>query len=510
MKRSLHEELKRIHEITYGPEVLNEDEGALSKLWSKIKSIGSSDKEVKVDDPTKADLVSDDVRDFFNTLENIDQPLSQQSRGGYSYQKDVETVQIGLELLGYSLPRFGIDGLYGPETASAVAKFAKENMGTNSLNEAKLESPIGSTSVNSPYGPRWGRMHHGTDLKASSGTPIKSPLDGKVIDAAIRTDACGGTIYIKHADGYKTRYCHCKQINVSKGDVVKKGQVIGLTGGDANDIGHGRSDGAHLHFEVYKNGKTVNPMDHLGSEVGQFVAGSDGKTIGVSTFTPEMVKVMLTKLKSKGVTSEELKQYIDKVVSQKGGGIVVTSDAQFEDIVKSVISGLEGGYYHPERHKSSGMGDSGETMMGIDRKHGGTINTSPEGIEFWGLIDQADAKNKWKWNYKGGPLEEKLMSLVAKMIKPRYVTYSKRYLSPEAAEIVNQSVPLQFHFTYAVWNGPGWFQKFARKVNEKVKQGVTDPKELAKFAIETRINSGNKIIARSGQKIMNSLSSQLA
>jgi murein DD-endopeptidase MepM/ murein hydrolase activator NlpD len=112
-------------------------------------------------------------------------------------------MQIGLILLGYDLPRFGVDGLFGPETAAAVKEFTKEKLGDEeTLNEATLSSPIGPTSVGSPYGPRWGKIHHGVDLDAKSGTPIKSPLDGKVIDAAIRQDPCGGTIFIQHG-GWK-------------------------------------------------------------------------------------------------------------------------------------------------------------------------------------------------------------------------------------------------------------------------------------------------------------------
>jgi murein DD-endopeptidase MepM/ murein hydrolase activator NlpD len=504
MKRTLEEELRRIHEISYGKELINE-QGALSKLWSKIT--GKSEK--KIDDPTKADLVSDDVKEFFETLRNIKKDVSQQTKGNMNYQKDVESIQIALELLGYELPRYGIDGLFGPETASSVNRFKKDNnLQEGLINESTLTSPIGSTTVNSPYGPRNGRVHYGVDLKASSGTQIKSPLDGKVIDAKIKNDACGGTIYIDHGNGYKTRYCHCKQINVSKGDTVSKGDIIGLTGGAKGDVGKGRSDGAHLHFEVYKDGNVVDPMKHLGSDVGEYVASSGGSG-KMTVVTPKMVELMVDKLEQKGVTSEELKSYLDKVVTT-GGGKVITSDTDFNGVVTAVIDTLEGGYYHPMRHRSSGMGDSGETMMGIDRKHGGKINTSPEGVEFWGLIDRVDAKNKWEWNYKGGELEPKLKELVGKMIKPRYEDYSRRYLSPEAAQIVNESVPLKFHFIYAVWNGPGWFQKFAREVNGAVKQGVIDPKELAKFAINTRINSGNRIIAKTGNKIKTSLSTYLA
>lgn len=84
----------------------------------------------KVDNPKKADLVEKDVEDFFETLENIakkPEGLKQQAFGSMTYQKDVETIQIALLLLGYELPRFGVDGLYGPETAAAVEKFKKDN-----------------------------------------------------------------------------------------------------------------------------------------------------------------------------------------------------------------------------------------------------------------------------------------------------------------------------------------------------------------------------------------------
>jgi hypothetical protein len=322
MKRNLTEELERIHTITYGKQVI-EERGLLDRI---LKGVGlKKDDGEKVDDPKKADLVSDDVKKFFDTLQQAAEQggISQQERGSMTFQKEVESMQIGLTLLGYELPKHGIDGLFGPETASAVSKFISDKLGNKeNVNEATMSSPIGQTSVGSPFGPRWGRMHHGVDLSASSGTPIKSPLDGQVIDAEIRSNDCGGTIFIQHADGYKTRYCHCKQINVTKGQSINKGDVVGLTGGAAGDVGRGRSTGAHLHFEVYKDGKTVNPMEHLGSEVGEFVAGSGS---GVTTkATPEMLNKLIELLKQKGVTSEDLKKLIDSVVT--GGS------AQFTDI----------------------------------------------------------------------------------------------------------------------------------------------------------------------------------
>lgn len=329
MKRNLSEELKRIHTLTYGKEVIQEQ-----KFLDRILSgIGLKKAEKKVDDPKKADLVTKDVEDFYSTLQKAVESggLSQQQRGSMEFQKGVESMQIGLILLGYQLPKHGVDGLFGPETASAVSKFITDNLsGEKKLNEATLDSPIGQTSVNSPFGPRWGRMHHGVDLKASSGTPVKTPLDGEVIDAAIRSDSCGGTIFIKHADGYKTRYCHCKQINVKKGDIVKKGDVVGLSGGGTGDVGRGRSDGAHLHFEVYKDGKTVNPENHLGSEVGDFVGKQSSQEVVKAS--PEMLTKLIGLLKEKGVSSEDLKKHIDVAVTTGGS-------AQFTDLDLSTDEG---------------------------------------------------------------------------------------------------------------------------------------------------------------------------
>lgn len=103
----------------------------------------------EVDNPKKADFVEDDVEKFFKTLEDIakkPEGLKQQAFGSMIYQKDVETIQISLLLLGYELPRFGVDGLYGPETASAVEKFKQDNPEdqTNTSMWSRLKKWVGS------------------------------------------------------------------------------------------------------------------------------------------------------------------------------------------------------------------------------------------------------------------------------------------------------------------------------------------------------------------------------
>lgn len=500
MKRTLREDLERIHSITYGNKMLQE-QGFLDNI---LKKVGLS----KIDEPKKADLVSSDVEEFFNTLQRSSEQggISQQERGSMTFQKEVETMQIGLVLLGYQLPIHGVDGLFGPETAAAVRKFIQEKLENKEpISESTLSSPIGDTSVSSPYGPRWGKTHHGVDLKASSGTQIKSPLDGEVIDAEIRNNDCGGTIYIKHADGYKTRYCHCKQINVSKGDIVKKGDVVGLSGGGNGEVGQGRSTGPHLHFEVYKDGKTVNPMDHLGSEVGEFVAGS-GSPKADTKATPEMLIKLIELLKQKGVKSEDLKKYIDATKRDSNYNVNV---GDWQGMVNLVINNLEGGYYHPDMLKDGRVSDgryggSGETMFGLDREAGQTESTGPAGREFWSFIDSQNARTNWKWNYMGKDnpaLESKLRQLAGDVMKPQYIDNTRRYLSPDAADIISKDPALTFNFVYATWNGPGWFQRFAKIINQEVASGNTDPKSLLRIAVDRRISSGNSLIAQGGPKV---------
>jgi hypothetical protein len=195
----------------------------------------------------------------------------------------------------------------------------------------------------------------------------------------------------------------------------------------------------------------------------------------------------------------------DDNTSTKSSSSLTSTD--FKQSVNKVIDTFEGGYYHPNmvkdgRLKSSyKMGNSGETMMGMDRKHGSGFAKTSAGKEFWGLIDRANASQTWKHNYMGGSLENELKRLVADMIKPEYDSLSSKYLSSEAREIVKKSPDLTFNFIYATWNGPGWFQTFAKKINDAVSKGITNPSELTKIAIDARIKSGNSVIAQTGKKM---------
>lgn len=172
---------------------------------------------------------------------------------------------------------------------------------------------------------------------------------------------------------------------------------------------------------------------------------------------------------------------------------------RFYNLADLIISNIEGGYYSPERHKSAAMLDSGETMFGIDRKHGGSdVNNSVSGKKFWTIIDQNSAS--WQWNFKGGKFENQLKRLAAEMMYNRLVKYSKLYLTEKARKIANKSDKIMVHFYYACWNGAGWFKKFAEDFNAQVNK-TKDLAALENSCITVRKNSGNQLIATGGSKM---------
>ena len=157
----------------------------------------------------------------------------------------------------------------------------KELMGLSLLTESDFVYPVNGKKVgiNSGYGmrkhPRTGKMtmHRGLDLYAISGTDILSPADGtvtkivyKVYDPKTLVGACGGEMIIDHGeiDGKKirTRYCHIRDNKVEVGDKVEQGQIVAISGGAKGEKGAGNSSGAHLHWEVYVDGKIVNPKPY--------------------------------------------------------------------------------------------------------------------------------------------------------------------------------------------------------------------------------------------------------
>ena len=101
------------------------------------------------------------------------------------------------------------------------------------------------------------RFHNALDIKGNMGTPVKAAIDGTV--AALISDSrdFGNYIILKHDNGYRTVYAHLSAFSVKLGDKVAQGAKIGEVGST------GRSTGPHLHFQVYKDGRVINPLDVL-------------------------------------------------------------------------------------------------------------------------------------------------------------------------------------------------------------------------------------------------------
>lgn len=117
------------------------------------------------------------------------------------------------------------------------------------------------TRISSHYGYRTDpfykvqKFHGGIDFSAPIGTPIYCPGDGKVVKVEKAKSGYGNFIIIDHGYGYKTRYAHINKSLVRVGQKVKRGEEIAHVGNS------GKSTAPHLHYEVIKNGKNVNPIN---------------------------------------------------------------------------------------------------------------------------------------------------------------------------------------------------------------------------------------------------------
>ncbi|HUH34985.1 MAG TPA: M23 family metallopeptidase [Moheibacter sp.] len=105
-----------------------------------------------------------------------------------------------------------------------------------------------------------GKLHAGTDFSANIGTPIYATGDGKV-KLAGRHGSYGNTVIINHGYGYETLYAHMSRIKSKNGQSVKRGDIIGYVGNS------GLSTGPHLHYEIHKDGKPIDPVSYFYQDV---------------------------------------------------------------------------------------------------------------------------------------------------------------------------------------------------------------------------------------------------
>lgn len=307
-KRTLKEELERIHSITYGKGYLIEDDMLNAMVQNEP---GDTTKPI-VDDPIKADYVTSDVTKFFNDLNAINEPLTQQKRGTMEHQKNVELSQMALVLLGYELPRHGVDGLFGPETAETVRKYKQDN---NIISEGAIpgidemvwnKMPWGIDAGDKQDGLKW--SGHNTHIHFGF---TNAEVAVKVIEKALSLGLhAGENPYTSKVYPVHVRKSHHYETFNQTVNGKKVGGGLDVSG-DSKKM----EELFNWVSTTLGNGDSVS-MDP------SYVDGDND--VAMEIITPEMIDSMVSKLELKGVTEEELKKLIDEV---KSGG-----SADFTDL----------------------------------------------------------------------------------------------------------------------------------------------------------------------------------
>ncbi|WP_395618783.1 M23 family metallopeptidase [Sphingorhabdus sp.] len=175
-----------------------------------------------------------------------------------------------------------------------------------------LSRPVNGP-VTSSFGPRrhpilgYMRMHAGLDFKAGYGQPIFAVTDG-VVAFAGRNGGYGNFVRLNHSGGLASGYGHMSRIVARQGSRVRRGQIIGYVGST------GLSTGPHLHYELYRNGRAVNPMSVTFTQRAQLSGGElvrfKGKLQSLKSVTPGAA---LTPLKTATKKDEAPKREIDRL-----------------------------------------------------------------------------------------------------------------------------------------------------------------------------------------------------
>jgi len=169
-----------------------------------------------------------------------------------------------------------------------------------------MRTPVNGARLSSRFGRRkhpilgYRKNHTGVDFAAPRGTPIMAAGTG-TIERANRFSTFGNYVRIRHSDGYKTAYAHMKGFarGIKKGRRVVQGQTIGYVGTT------GRSTGPHLHYEVHKNGRKINPM-RLSTLSGKPLLKSD-----IPAFKKRVAEIIVKKAETELALTPAVEQAAD-------------------------------------------------------------------------------------------------------------------------------------------------------------------------------------------------------
>jgi len=189
---------------------------------------------------------------------------------------------------------------------------------------------------------------------------------------------------------------------------------------------------------------------------------------------------------------------------------------QFGPMTDIVIDNFEGGYYNPNMLKNFNAKDqallksSGETMFGLDRMAGAQLAIYPEWKQFWDVVDNDRLTNvgKWRYNYKGGLIAPKLKRLAAGIMYKWFSYLAGRHILISSMDEIANDQRLIIHFSYACWNGEGWFEKYSKALNDAIKKfpgqkdAIFNESIKARTMAVTKLWLPNRAIRQQGQHMM--------
>lgn len=173
------------------------------------------------------------------------------------YKLDTKNIRDANPDADFSTLNVG-EEIFLPGASPAVSVYSSSSSGSSGSYSRSFRWPV-MGRINSPFGwrrhPITGRrtFHTGIDIRAGIGVPIRASKGGRVAYSGWMS-GYGRVVVVNHGNGYSTLYAHCSKLLVRRGAKISAGQVIAKVGAS------GRVTGPHLHFEVRKNNKPINPL----------------------------------------------------------------------------------------------------------------------------------------------------------------------------------------------------------------------------------------------------------
>ena len=203
---------------------------------------------IKLSNSIDSLIIESEIKDQY--IENIMIILS----GGENQFLENQSDEDKLELQDLTRDYSAIDSFFRQEFESNLS-FSEIIRSTDAEQNILLMSPVSSGVILSTYDPS--KEHFGIDFVCKKEEPIKSVFEGTVLMSSWTKDS-GYVISIVHPNNFISVYKHNSKVFVEPGQIVKTGEVISIIG-DTGEL----SSGPHLHFELWLNGKSVNPSEFI-------------------------------------------------------------------------------------------------------------------------------------------------------------------------------------------------------------------------------------------------------